>query len=128
MESIKRTFFAIVMIALLDIALGQTRSEPLSIFQQLNRKVQFKAFAITHGLEGKVVIAFEVDEMHLVKIRHISGSHPLLVEHVKTTLSNCELYGQSLLPGKSYFMTFSHFPPLTEELAPNKVKPLVISS
>lgn len=84
---------------------------PLTVYEQLREHVRFSSFSQRHSLEGTVYIKFYIDELHVVRIKSISGTNKKLAQYVKTKLRHKEVFGQLISIGTLYEMTFSYIAP-----------------
>lgn len=89
----------------------ESLDKPLTVYEQLREHVRFSSFSQKHRLEGTVFIRFYVDDLHVVRLKNVSGTDKKLTQFVKAKLRNKEVYGQLINSGKIYEMTFSYIAP-----------------
>jgi len=82
--------------------------KPLTVSEQIRRKVDFDEYALKHKMEGYVHVLYKIDELHRIEITSIEGSTSALVEYVKKQLDNQEVYGQELALNRVMTITFAH--------------------
>jgi len=83
--------------------------DPLTVQEQVKRKVAFESFARKFHLEGKVEVTFTIDELHMIRIHCITGDSEDMVKYVKKKMDKQEIYGEDILINQPYKISFEYY-------------------
>ncbi len=86
-----------------------TASDPLTVQEQIKRKVAFDVFAREYNLEGKVDVTFTIDDLHMIRIHCITGDSEEMIRYVKKRMDKQEIYGEDLLVNQPYRISFEYY-------------------
>jgi outer membrane biosynthesis protein TonB len=80
---------------------------PNNLYKHIEKQINYPRSARENGVQGMVLVSFEIDTYGYIKIKEINASDPLLKQHVENKISSIRLCPFDVNSGQVHNMRFN---------------------
>lgn len=82
-------------------------ANPNNLYKHLQSEINYPRFARQTGIEGTVLVAFDVNADGYIQVKELNTSNEMLGQYVTQQLNSIRLCPFDLSTGKTFYMQFN---------------------